>query len=61
MISSAEYRLTPVRLPSGLLKLLTRPNLTGSLPLENTMGTDVVAAFAANPAAGLPVATITAT
>jgi hypothetical protein len=36
----------PVRLPSGRLRLVTRPDLTGSVPTRKTIGTVVVAAFA---------------
>ena len=51
---------TPVRLPPGRLKLSTRPILTGSAPVPNTIGMVLVAAFAANDAA-VSQATITAT
>jgi hypothetical protein len=51
---------TPVRLPPGRLKLSTRPVLTGSAPVMNTIGMVLVAAFAANNAGALK-ATITAT
>ena len=44
----------------GRLKLSTRPVLTGSAPVMNTIGMVLVAAFAAN-AAGASKATITAT
>ena len=46
--SSLVNTLTPVALPPGRLKLLTRPSWTGSKPLANTMGIVAVAAFAAN-------------
>jgi hypothetical protein len=36
------------------MKLATRPNLTGSTPLVNTMGIVVVTAFAAIAAGGPP-------
>src|SRR6516162_8860949 len=51
---------TPVRLPPGRLTLSTRPVLTGSAPVENTIGMVLVATFAAD-AAGASKATITAT
>jgi hypothetical protein len=41
-------RLTPVTLPPGRLRLTTRPDLTTSLPLVNTIGIVVVAAFVAS-------------
>ena len=41
-------KLTPVTLPPGRLRLATRPSRTGSIPLTNTIGTVVVAAFAAS-------------
>jgi hypothetical protein len=50
----------PVRFAPGRLRLATRPNATGSPPVPKTMGMVVVAAFAAK-AAGVPLATITAT
>src|SRR5262249_742213 len=45
--SVLEKKTTPVTLPPGRLRLATRPSLTGSLPLANTIGTVVVAALAA--------------
>src|SRR5262249_37356320 len=42
--------LTPVALPPGRFKLATRPNLIGSSPVVNTIGTVEVAAFAATAA-----------
>ena len=50
-------------LPPGRLRLCTNPILTGSVPLVNTIGIVVVAAFAASDAAVPPpaVAAITAT
>ena len=51
---------TPVRLPPGRLKLSTRPVLTGSAPVTNTIGMVLVAALAADDA-GASKATITAT
>ena len=35
-------KTTPVTLPPGRLKLVTRPSLTGSLPVVNTIGIIVV-------------------
>ena len=58
--SSTPRVVTPVRLPPGRLRLATSPASTGSTPIEKTIGIVVVAAFAAG-AAGVPVATITAT
>lgn len=49
----------PVTLPPGRLKLVTKPSLTGSVPITNMIGTDLVAALAASAASVLP--TITAT
>src|SRR5215510_12364441 len=43
-----ERKLTPVVLPPGRLRLATRPLMTGSLPVTNTIGTVVVAALAAS-------------
>ncbi len=40
-------KLTPVTLPPGRLRLATRPFVTGSPPLPNTIGIVVVAALAA--------------
>src|SRR4029077_5484488 len=48
--------LIPVRLPVGLLRLSTRPTLTGSAPVMKTMGIVLVAAFAANGARLLAIA-----
>src|SRR5262249_28746767 len=58
--SSAIRLLTPVTLPPGRFKLATRPNLIGSFPVVNTIGTVEVAAFAAS-AAGVVVAANTVT
>ena len=52
--------VTPVTLPRGWLRLLTRPNPTESAPVKKTMGMVLVAAFAAS-AAGTSRATISAT
>jgi len=46
--SSTDMKLMPVTLPPGRLRLLTRPFLTGSNPVTNTIGTVVVAALAAS-------------
>jgi hypothetical protein len=54
-------RVTPVTLPPGRLKLSTKPALTGSPPIPNTIGIVVVAAFAASPEGSPPAATMTAT
>jgi hypothetical protein len=54
-------RLTPVKLPPGRLKLVTKPNLIGSLPTAKTIGMVAVAAFAARVAGVLPGVTITVT
>ena len=50
--------VTPVTLPPGRFRLLTRPILTGSAPTSKTIGMAVVAALAAS-AAGVLVAAIT--
>src|SRR5262249_33532795 len=60
--ASVLYRkLVPVTLPPGRLMLETRPSLTGSPPIEKTIGMVAVAALAASGAAALWIATITAT
>src|SRR5260370_20524177 len=59
--SSAVWKLTPVALPPGRLRLATRPSLTGSMALTNTIGMAVVAALAAKTEGPPPVAAITAT
>jgi hypothetical protein len=51
----------PVALPPGLLRLSTRPNLTGSPPVRNIMGTELVAAFAATAEGVPPAVAMTAT
>src|SRR6516165_10451765 len=58
--SSVISELTPVALPPGRFRAATRPNLIGSPPVVNTMGTVAVAASAAC-AAGVLVAAMTAT
>ena len=59
--SALLKKTTPVRLPSGLLKLLTRPRRIGSSPDMKTIGIVCVASFAACAGAVPPEATITAT
>ena len=54
-------KLTPVTLPPGRFMLTTRPNLTGSAPIENTIGMLEVADLAASAAAVAPPVTITVT
>ena len=58
--TSAAKVALPVTLPPGRLRLATSPNATGSLPVKQTIGMVVVAAFAGT-AAVAPAATITAT
>ena len=53
-------KLTPVTFPPGRLRLATIPTSTGSAPITKTIGTVVLAAFAARVAGVAPV-TITAT
>src|SRR4029077_16304480 len=55
--SSAARKLTPVTLPPGRLRLGTKPSLTGSLPVMNTMGMLAVAALAEIVAQRLPPVT----
>ena len=50
---AGSLMLMPVRLPPGLLKLATRPAVTGSAPVANIIGMFVVAAFAASAAGRL--------
>ena len=45
--TSTPNWVTPVTLPPGRLRLATSPIWTGSLPVSNTIGIVVVAAFAA--------------
>ena len=54
-----ETKLTPVTFPPGRFILATKPSLTGSLPVTNTIGSVVVMFFAASAASTF--ATITAT
>jgi hypothetical protein len=58
-ITSTLDDVTPVTLPPGRLRLATRPICTGSPAIVKTIGTVVVAAFAATFPGVL--ATITAT
>jgi hypothetical protein len=59
--SGCVKNVAPVTLPPGLLRLLTSPAETGSLPIAQTTGIVAVASFAAR-AAGVPlIAAITAT
>jgi hypothetical protein len=46
--SATARALAPVRLPPGRFRLTTSPYSTGSTPLEKTIGTVLVAAFAAS-------------
>ena len=50
--NSTFKKLIPVRLPSGLLRLATRPSLTGSSETMKTIGIVLVAALAANATGG---------
>src|SRR5258708_27172510 len=54
-------KVTPVTLPPGRLKLLTRPSPTGSPPIPHTSGIVAAADFAASAEPSPPAATITAT
>ena len=54
-------KLMPVTLPPGRLRLATRPDSTGSLPLANTIGMLAVAALAASAETTLPVAKMAST
>ena len=58
--SSIAKPAMPVTFTPGLLRLVTRPNATGSPAMTKTIGMVVVAAFAAS-AGSVPTATITAT
>jgi len=60
-ISSPTRKLIPVRLPPGRAKLATKPAGTGSVPAVKTIGIVEVAPFAANAAAGPPLAVIRST
>jgi len=59
-IKVLEKSVTPVAFPLGRLRLVTRPNGTGSDPTVNTIGIVVVAACAARAEAMSPVAAMTA-
>src|SRR5262249_35105235 len=50
-------KLTPVTLPPGWLRLVTRPSPMGSSPVANTIGTVEVTAFAADAAVTLQTIT----
>ena len=56
----SRKQLTPVKLPPGRARLVTRPSLTGSSGTRKTIGIVGVAALAAN-AAGGPIAAIATT
>src|SRR5262245_28013893 len=58
--NSTAKKLTPVRLPPGRARLVTRPSLTGSSATTKTIGIVAVAALAAKVEGKPPVA-ITAT
>ena len=60
-MSVLENKVTPVALPVGRLRLVTRPNGTGSEPTVKTIGISVVADCAARAEAMSPVAAITDT
>src|SRR5262245_44354946 len=51
--------VTPVRLAPGWFRLATSPTAIGSAPISKTIGTVVVAEFAARAAGAPPGATIT--
>ena len=57
--NAPETKLTPVMLPPGRFRLVTRPSLTGSLPVTNKIGTVVVASLAARAASTLATITFT--
>ncbi len=59
--SPTVRKLTPVALPFGFARLLTRPSLTGSSATLNTIGIIEVAALAASAAGMPPTVIITAT
>ncbi len=59
-MAALAFIASPVKLPPGRARLVTRPSRTGSSGTAKTMGI-VAVAFAANAAAGLPTAAITAT
>jgi hypothetical protein len=53
--------VTPVTLPPGRLKLSTKPSLTGSPPIPNTIGIVDVARLAARGEGSPPMAVSTST
>ena len=57
--SSTFKLLTPVRLPPGRFKLVTRPSCTGSKPVSNTIGIVLVATLAATASALFAAITVT--
>ena len=59
--NSVPNQLTPVRLASGRLRLLTSPAAIGSPPLVNTIGIVEVSALAAKAGGLPPVAAMAAT
>ena len=59
--STSKKIFMPVALPPGRLRLATRPSLTGSSGILNTIGILVVAEIAARAAGIFPGAAITAT
>ena len=60
-VTSELKKLMPVALPPGRDRLATRPCLTGSSPILNTIGIVVVVAFAASAAGVLSSVTTTFT
>jgi hypothetical protein len=54
-----KKKTRPVTLPSGRLRLLTKPSLIGSPPVTKTIGMVLVAAFAANAEGVFPTITST--
>ena len=60
-INSTANQLTPVTLPVGRARLLTRPSAIGSPPLTKTIGIVAVAFLAARTGAEPPWVTITLT
>jgi hypothetical protein len=59
--SAPKMMFTPVTLPPGRLKFVTKPIFTASPPVAKTTGMVAVAAFAARPEAPPPTAAMTAT
>src|SRR5262249_17479126 len=60
-VRSTFWRLIPVALPPGRLRLATRPSATGSPPTAKTIGMVAVAALAASVASVLTGVAMTAT